>query len=103
MYKLAPTRKRPKRVAKKIERRFGLAHYDRGAIFSRCRLLAVIKRDTKAGLPVLSRVFGERQPSPHPTEEGSSVKAIPVMRPAEFITINFSLDTGELEDSDDGG
>ena len=34
MYKLAPTRKRPKRVAKKIERRFGLAHYDRGAILA---------------------------------------------------------------------
>ncbi len=35
MSKLAPQRKRPKRVAKKIDRRFGLAHYDKKAIYIR--------------------------------------------------------------------
>jgi len=35
MSKLAPTRKRPKRVAKKIAKRFGLANYDKKAIYIR--------------------------------------------------------------------
>ena len=41
MSKLAPQRKRAKRVAKKIERRFGLAHYDRDAIAIRKLAIAM--------------------------------------------------------------
>ena len=57
--KLAPTRKRPKRVAKKIAKRFGLAHYDQNAIFIR-KLARVI--DSMGPLVIdttLTEVWGE--------------------------------------------
>ncbi len=91
--KLAPTRKRPKRVAKKIERRLGLAHYDKKAIRVHRQLSVLIRslfRAVEASIPVR-----------RPAEEGSSVKVIPVMRPVEFITIKFSRDISQLDEGAD--
>ncbi len=59
MSKLAPKRKRPKRVAKKIDRRFGLAHYDKKAIYIRKVARAIDSMRSLATDNTLAKIWDE--------------------------------------------